>query len=68
MQIVFVGNHLNQLHRHHDSQNHTSNRHHDAVGEVLNHTENAAVPALGSLTYLCGNVSDLLVHTIEHPR
>ncbi len=35
MQVVLVGNHLNQLQRHHDSQDHASNRHHDGVGEIL---------------------------------
>ena len=63
MQVVSVSNHLNQLQRHHDSQDHASNRHHDGVGEVLDHTENAAVPALGGLAYLCSNVCDLLVHS-----
>ena len=68
MQVVPVGNHLNQLQRHHDSQDHSSNRHHDGVGEVLDHAENTPVPALGGLAHLCRNVCDLLVHAIEHPR
>ena len=68
MQVVLVGNHLNQLQRHHDSQDHASNRHHDGVGEVLDHGENTSVPALRGLAHLCRNVCDLLVHAIEHPR
>ena len=46
----------------------TCNRHHDGVGEVLNHTENAAVPPLRGLAHLRGDVCDLLVHAVEHPR
>ncbi len=68
MQVVAVGNHLDQLQRHHDGQDHTCNRHHDGVGEVLDHTENAAVPPLRGLTHLGGDVRDLLVHAVEHPR
>ena len=44
------------------------NRHHDGVGKVLDHTENAAVPPLRGLAHLRGDVRDLLVHTVEHPR
>ena len=68
MQVVAVGNHLDQLQRHHDGQDHASNRHHDGVGKVLDHTENAAVPPLRGLAHLRGDVRDLLVHTVEHPR
>ena len=67
MQVVAVGNHLDQLQRHHDGQDHASNRHHDGVGKVLDHTENAAVPPLRGLAHLRGDVRDLLVHTVEHP-
>lgn len=68
MQVVSVGNHLNQLQRHHDGQDHASNRHHDGVGEALNHIENITVPALGGLAHLCRNVCNLLVYAVEHPR
>lgn len=50
------------------SQDHASNRHHDGVGEVLDHAENAAVPPLRGLTHLGSDVRDLLVHAVEHPR
>ena len=68
MQVVAVGNHLDQLQRHHDSQDHASNRHHDGVGEVLDHTENAAVPPLRGLAHLYGYIRDLLIYAVEHPR
>ena len=67
MQVVLVCNHLDQVYSHHDSQDHTCNRHHDGVGQILNHTENAAVPALQRLPNLHGYISDLLVYRIEHP-
>ena len=68
MQVVAVGNHLDQFQRHHDGQDHASNRHHDGVGEVLDHTENAAVPPLRGLGHLYGYIRDLLIYAVEHPR
>ena len=67
MQVVAVGYHLDQLQRHHDGQDHACNRHHDGVGEVLDHAENVAVPALRGLAHLYGYIRDLLVHAVEHP-
>lgn len=67
MQVVFVGNHLDQFQRHYNRQNHTGDGNHDGVGEVLDHAENAAVPALRRLPNLHGYISDLLVYRIEHP-
>ena len=46
MQVVFVGNHLDQFQRHYNRQNHTGDGNHNGVGEVLDHVENTAVPAL----------------------
>ena len=68
MQVVAVGYHLNQLQRHHDCQDNTCNRHHDGVGEVLDHAENAAVPPLRGLAHLYGYIRDLLIYAVEHPR
>ena len=68
MQVIAVGNHLDQLQRHHDGQDHACNRHHDGVGEVLDHVENVAVPALRGLAHLYGYIRDLLVHAVEHSR
>ena len=42
---------------HYDSQNHTCNRHHDGVGQILNHAENTAIPSLWRLSYLYGYIS-----------
>ena len=39
----------------------------NGVGEVLDHVENTAVPALRCLPNLHGYISDLLVYRIEHP-
>ena len=68
MQVVSVGNHLNQFQRHHDGQDHTCNRHHDGVGQILDHAENVTVPRLRRLPHLHGYIRDLLVHAVEHPR
>ncbi len=68
MQVVLVGDHLNQLYRHHNSQNHACNRHHDGVGQVFDHAENAAIPSLWGLAYLYGYIRDLLVYAVKHPR
>jgi hypothetical protein len=33
----------------------------------MHHIENAAVPRLGRCPHLTGNITDFLIHTIEHP-
>ena len=68
MQVVLVCNHLDQVYGHHDSQDHTCNRHHDGVGQILNHIENTAIPSLWGLSYLYGYIRDLLVYAVKHPR
>ena len=45
-----------------------SYRHHDGVGQILNHIENTAIPSLWGLSYLYGYIRDLLVYTVKHPR
>ena len=54
--VVLVCNHLDQVYGHHDSQDHTCNRHHDGVGQILNHAENTAIPSLWGLAYLYGYI------------
>ena len=62
----FVGRKQSRLEK--TLSNSISMRHHDGVGEILDHAENTPVPALRGLAHLCRNVCDLLVHAIEHPR
>ena len=67
MQVVLVGNHLNQLQRHHGGQDHARNGNHDIFRKGLDHAEYTGVPALRRLPNLHGYISDLLVYRIEHP-
>ena len=68
MQVVLVCDHLDQVYGHHDSQDYACNRHHDGVGQILNHTENTAIPSLWCLADLYGYIRDLLVYAVKHPR
>ena len=67
MQVVLLHNELDQLQGHHKSQDCPGNGDDDGLGKVLDHVKNAAVPSLGRLAHLYGDVRYLLVDRIEHP-
>ena len=67
MEVVTVHQQLNQLQRHHDGQNNARYGKDHGVGQTAYHIEDTAVPRLGGQTYLCGDVSHLLIHAVEHP-
>ena len=68
MQVVLVCNHLDQVYGHYNSQDHACNRHHNGVGQILDHIENTAIPSLRCLAYLYGYIRDLFVYAVKQPR
>ena len=68
IEIVSVGDELNQLQGHDDCQNCSGEGENHIIGKVLNHVEDTAVPCLWSQSHLTGDFSNLLIGGIEHPR
>ena len=67
MHVVLVHNNVDEFHGHNQRQNDAGYRQDHIVGQVLNHMEDAAVPALRRLTDLRRNISDLCIHRFHHP-
>ena len=68
VQIVFLCHHLDQLVGHYKCENCTRNRDDDGFGQVVDHIENAGVPALRRRSDISGNFTHLCIHRIEQPR
>ena len=64
--VVFLQNHLDQLIHKHKRQDHAGDRDDNGFGQILDHRENAAVPALRRLTDLRGYVGNLTVDRTEY--
>ena len=63
VKAVLVNHHLDQLICHNKGQNDASDRDDDIFGQVFDHIENAAVPALRGGTNLTGYLADFLIDT-----
>ena len=68
VQIVFLCHHLDQLVGHYKCENCTRNRDDDGFGQVVDHIENAGVPALRRRSDISGDFAHLCIHRIEQPR
>ena len=68
MQIVSLGNHLDELQCHDKGKDQPSDGHHDIVREITDHTENAWIPPLRGCADVTGNRADLVVYAVKQPR
>ena len=67
MEVILVGDDLDQFQRHNKRQNHSGDGDNDRLRKVVDHVIDAAIPALGGHTHLAGDFSHLLIDGIEHP-
>lgn len=59
--------HLNELIGHHEGKHQPGNRQDDRFGELPYHGKDPGVPCRRGHSYLCRNLSDLLIHTCKEP-
>ena len=67
MHVVAVNDHLNQLQRRHQRENHARNRENHIVAQVSDHAEYAAVPRLRRCTHVVRNARHLSIHIVKQP-
>ena len=66
VEVVFIGDELDQLQSCDESENQPGNRQDDVIRQGVNHVVDAAVPRLRRRTHLTGDLTDFLVDVIEH--
>ena len=66
MHIVLLCQHGYEFVAQNEGDDHSRDRQDHRVRQVLYHAEHAAVPALRSLSDLCGDLPGFLVHIREH--
>lgn|GEM_PF-1924390 len=59
--------HLNELIGHHEGKHQPGNRQDDRFRELPYHGKDPGVPCRRGHSYLCRNLSDLLIHTCKEP-
>ena len=68
MQVVLVYDHLNELIAHDEGKDQPRNGDDDILGQGVDHGKDAPVPCGRRLSHFTGDLPDLRVHRVKHPR